>query len=228
MNPTAAASAADMLQVGVSGAGVPAVKIFLLLTALSFAPAIVISITSFTRVIIVLSFLRQALGAPQLPPNPVMIGLALFLSAFIMRPTLERTYNEALRPYLDDEIAAGAAMDRGSDAFLAFMLPQTREQDLALFYDIAGEQRPTRLEEVPMSIAVPAFMVSELTTSFWMGLHLFIPLLLVDLLISAILMAFGMMMVPPQMIALPLKIAVFLAADGWALVVGNLARSFHG
>jgi flagellar biosynthetic protein FliP len=199
-----------------------------LMTALSFGPALVMSTTSFLRIIVVMSFLRQALGAPQLPPNPVLLGLSLFLTIFIMRPTLERVHGEALRPYLDDEIGYRQAIDRGSGALKAFMLPQTREDDIALFYEIAGEERPSRLEDIPVSIAIPAFMVSELTTSFRMGLFLFIPLLVVDLLVAAILMSFGMMMVPPQMIALPLKIAVFLVADGWHLVVASLARSFNG
>lgn len=221
-------NASDILQVGVQGGGSAAVKVFLLLTLLSFAPAIVVSVTAFTRIIIVLSFLRQALGTPQLPPNPVLIGLSLFLTAFIMRPTMTTVYEDALRPYLDDEVGHVEALTRGSKALKAFMLPQTREEDLALFYDIAGEPRPSSIDEIDTTIAVPAFMVSELTTSFRMGLTLFIPLLLVDLLVSSILMSLGMMMVPPQMIALPLKIGVFLLADGWHLVAASLARSFHG
>src|ERR1041385_5048885 len=221
-------NAADVLQVGVQGGGSGAVKVFLLLTVLSFAPAIVISVTSFTRIIIVLSFLRQALGTPQLPPNPVLIGITLFLTAFIMRPTLTRVHEEALAPYLDDKVGYQDAVKNGGEALKAFMLPQTREEDLALFYDLAGEARPQNAADISASIAVPAFMVSELTTSFRMGLTIFIPLLLVDLLVSAILMSLGMMMVPPQMISLPLKIGVFLLADGWHLVIANLARSFHG
>ena len=221
-------NAADVLQVGVQGGGSGAVKVFLLLTVLSFAPAIVISVTSFTRIIIVLSFLRQALGTPQLPPNPVLIGITIFLTAFIMRPTLTRVHEEALAPYLDDKVGYQDAVKNGGEALKAFMLPQTREEDLALFYDLAGEARPQNAADISASIAVPAFMVSELTTSFRMGLTIFIPLLLVDLLVSAILMSLGMMMVPPQMISLPLKIGVFLLADGWHLVIANLARSFHG
>jgi len=221
-------NAADVLQVGVQGGGSGAVKVFLLLTVLSFAPAIVISVTSFTRIIIVLSFLRQALGTPQLPPNPVLIGITIFLTAFIMRPTLTRVHEEALAPYLDDKVGYQDAVKNGGEALKAFMLPQTREEDLALFYDLAGEARPQNTADISASIAEPAFMVSELTTSFRMGLTIFIPLLLVDLLVSAILMSLGMMMVPPQMISLPLKIGVFLLADGWHLVIANLARSFHG
>jgi flagellar biosynthetic protein FliP len=218
----------DALQIGVSGDGGAAIKIFLLMTALSFGPALVMSTTSFLRIIIVLSFVRQALGSPQLPPNPVLIGLSLFLTIFIMRPTIERLNDESLQPYMKDEIGYQQALDGGGTALKSFMLPQTREEDVALFYDIAGEARPDRVEDIPVSIAVPAFMVSELTTGFRMGLFLFIPLLLIDLLVAAILMSFGMMMVPPQMIALPLKNAVFLLADGWHLVIASLARSFHG
>ncbi len=221
-------NAADAIQIGVQGGGSAAVKVFLLLTVLSFAPAIVVSVTSFTRIVIVLSFLRQALGTPQLPPNPVVIGLAIFLSAFIMRPTLERLHDDAVAPYLDDKIGYQEALDKGGADLKGFMLPQTREEDLALFYDIAGEPRPASVDEISTSIAVPAFMVSELTTAFRMGLTIFIPLLVVDLLVSAVLMSLGMMMVPPQMISLPLKIGVFLLADGWHIVVLNLARSFHG
>jgi flagellar biosynthetic protein FliP len=162
-----------------------------------------------------------------MPPNPVMIGLSIFLTAFIMRPTAEVVYTEALAPYFDDKTGHQQALETTGAALKQFMLPQTREADLALFFDIAGEPRPNTIEEIPVTIAIPAFMVSELTTSFRMGLYLFIPLLLVDLLVSAILMSFGMMMVPPQMIALPLKIGVFLMADGWHLVVASLARSFH-
>jgi len=221
-------NAADALQFGVTGGGSAAVKVFLLMSVLSFAPALVVSVTSFTRIIIVLSFLRQALGTPQLPPNPVMIGLAVFLTAFIMRPTLETIHSEALGPYLEDQVSAEEAMNRGGEAIKAFMLPQTREEDLALFFDISQSSRPSDSGGIPLTVAIPAFMVSELTTSFRMGLFLFIPLLVVDLLVSAILMAFGMMMVPPQMISLPLKISIFLIADGWHLLIESLARSFHG
>jgi flagellar biosynthetic protein FliP len=209
-----------------AGGGSTPVKLFLLFTALSFAGAIVVSLTCFTRIVIVLSFLRQALGTPQLPPNQVMIGLALALSAFVMAPTAARVWDGALGPYLDDQIAPAAAVDRASGPLREFMLKQTREQDLQLFYEISRRPRPTRGEEIPMTVVVPAFMVSELTTAFRMGLFLYVPLLLVDLLVAAMLMSLGMMMVPPTMISLPLKIGVFLMADGWRLVIASLARSF--
>jgi flagellar biosynthesis protein FliP len=185
-----AANADPGISLTVGGGGSAPVKLFLLFTALSFASALLVSVTSFTRIVIVLSFLRQALGTPQLPPNQVLIGLALVLSGFVMSPTATRVYDDALGPYLEDKIQPAAALDKASTPLM------------------------------------PAFMVSELTTSFRMGLFIYVPLLLVDLLVAAMLMSMGMMMVPPTMIALPLKIGIFLMADGWRLVVASLARSF--
>ncbi len=221
-----AATSEPGLSVTVNGGGSAPVKLFLLLTALSFATALLVSVTSFTRIVIVLSFLRQALGAPQLPPNQVVVGLALVLSAFVMAPTGTRVYGEALQPYLEDRMAPGDALDRASGPVKTFMLRQTREQDLELFYEISGRARPRHGDEIPMSVAMPAFMVSELTTAFRMGLFLYVPLLLVDLLVASILMSMGMMMVPPTLISLPIKIAIFVMADGWRLVVASLVRSF--
>jgi len=214
------------ISLSVGGGGTAPVKLFLLFTALSFASALLVSVTSFTRIVIVLSFLRQALGTPQVPPNQVLIGLALVLSAFIMTPTANRVWGDALNPYLEDKIQPAEALERASGPVREFMLKQTREQDLQLFYEISGKARPSRGDEIPMTVVMPAFMVSELTTAFRMGLFLYVPLLLIDLLVAAMLMSLGMMMVPPTMIALPLKIAVFLMADGWRLVVASLARSF--
>jgi flagellar biosynthetic protein FliP len=222
----AAAAADPGLSLSVQGGGSAPVKLFLLFTVLSFGSALVVSVTCFTRIVIVLSFLRQALGTPQLPPNQVIVGLSLVLSAFVMSPTVDKVWGDALGPYLDDRIAPAAALDRAADPLRDFMLRQTREQDLQLFHEIAHRPRPARGEAIPISVVMPAFMVSELTTAFRMGLFLYVPLLLVDLLVAAMLMSMGMMMVPPAMIALPLKIAVFLMADGWRLVVASLARSF--
>ena len=202
------------------------VKLFLLFTVLSFASALLVSVTCFTRIVIVLSFLRQALGTPQLPPNQVVVGLALILSAFVMSPTVDKVWGDALGPYLDDKLAPAVALERASGPMREFMLKQTREQDLQLFYEISHRPRPTRGDEIPMTVVMPAFMVSELTTAFRMGLYLYVPLLLIDVLVAAMLMSMGMMMVPPAMIALPLKIGIFLMADGWRLVVASLARSF--
>jgi len=214
------------LSIAVNGGGSAPVKLFLLMTALSFATALLVSVTSFTRIIIVLSFLRQALGVPQLPPNQVVLGLALVLSFFVMTPTANRVYGEALGPYLDDKVSHVEALEKAAVPLREFMLRQTREQDLELFYEISRQPRPAVGEQVPMSICMPAFMVSELTTAFKMGLFLYVPLLLVDLLVSAILMSMGMMMVPPTLIALPVKVALFVMADGWRLVIASLARSF--
>jgi flagellar biosynthetic protein FliP len=225
--PLAAGTASDAaIQIAVNGGGSAPLKLFLLLTALSFATALLVSVTSFTRIIIVLSFLRQALGTPQLPPNQVVVGLALVLSFFVMSPTANRVYGEALGPYLEDRIGHAEALERGSGPVREFMLKQTREQDLALFFEISGRERPASGETIPMSVVMPAFMISELTTAFRMGLFLYVPLLLVDLLLSALLMAMGMMMVPPTLIALPVKVALFVMADGWRLVVASLVRSF--
>jgi flagellar biosynthetic protein FliP len=223
---SAVAGAEPGISLSVGGGGSAPVKLFLLFTALSFASALLVSVTSFTRIVIVLSFLRQALGTPQLPPNQVVVGLALVLSAFVMAPTANRVWSDGLGPYLDDRIEPATAIERASGPMREFMLKQTREQDLQLFYEISNRARPARGDEIPMTVVMPAFMVSELTTAFRMGLFLYVPLLLVDLLVAAMLMSMGMMMVPPTMIALPLKIAVFLMADGWRLVVASLARSF--
>ena len=213
------------MQISVGG-GSSAVKLFLLMTALSFAAGALISITSFTRIIIVMSFLRQALGTPSLPPNQVVVALSLALTGFVMAPTFTKVNALALSPYLEDQITSAQAIDRGSAPVLEFLLKQTRPDDLRLFYELSGAERPTRADEVPLHIAVPAFMVSELTTAFRMGLFLFIPLLLIDLLVSATLMALGMMMVPPTLVSLPLKVGIFLLADGWHLLVQSLVRSF--
>jgi len=222
----AAAAPEPGLSLSVGGGGSAPVKIFLLLTALSFASALLVSVTSFTRIVIVLSFLRQALGTPQLPPNQVVIGLSLVLSGFVMAPTASRVYGEALGPYLEEKLPPGEALSRASGPLREFMLRQTREQDLSLFVDLSRAPRPARGEELPMTVVVPAFMISELTTAFRMGLFLYVPLLLIDLLVAAVMTSMGMMMVPPMMVALPLKVGVFVMADGWRTVIASLARSF--
>jgi len=214
------------LSIQVQGGGSAPVKLFILFTALSFATALLVSVTSFTRIVIVLSFLRQALGTQQLPPNQVLLGLSLILSFFVMGPTFTRVNETALQPYLEDKLGHAEALERASVPMREFMLRQTRDQDLALFYEISGHERPTAKETMPMTIVMPAFMISELTTAFRMGLFLYIPLLLVDVLVATLLMSMGMMMVPPTLIALPVKVALFLMADGWRLVVSSLARSF--
>lgn len=221
-----AVAAEPGLSLSVNGGGSSAVKIFLLLTALSFASALFISITSFTRIVIVLSFLRQALGTPSLPPNQVLVGLSLALTCFVMAGPAQKVYQDALSPYLDDRMGYAEALSRGAAPIREFMLRQTREKDLKLFFEISRSPAPSRADEIPMTVAVPAFMISELTTAFRMGLLVYIPLLLVDLFVSAILMSLGMMMVPPSLVALPLKLGIFLMADGWHVVIASLARSF--
>jgi flagellar biosynthetic protein FliP len=203
-----------------------AIKLFLLLSVLSFSTALLVSITAFTRITIVLSFLRQALGTPQVPPNQVMLGLSLALTGFVMAPTATKAYDDAIGPYFEDKIDTQTAMDRAVVPVRAFLLRQTREEDLKLFFELAARDRPATGDSIPMTVAVPAFMVSELTTSFRMGLYIYLPFLLIDLLIASVLMSLGMMMVPPQMVALPLKLSVFLLADGWRLLVASLVRSF--
>ena len=199
---------------------------FLVLTALSFGTAILLSVTSFTRIVIVFSFLRQAMGTPQLPPNQVLIGLSLFLTLFIMGPTVKKINADALGPLMDDKITVVQAMERAQAPLSEWMLKQTKEEDLRLFFEVSGTPRPTRGEMVPFTVLVPSFMISELSTAFRMGLYLFIPMLVIDLLVAIVMMSLGMMMVPPTLIAMPLKLGVFLLAGGWNLVVSSLVRSF--
>jgi flagellar biosynthetic protein FliP len=221
-----AATVEPGLQLAVSGGGSTAVKLFLLLTALSFASAALVSVTSFARIAIVFSFARQGLGTPQLPPNQVVLALSLAMTAFVMAPTATRVYQDALGPYFEDQISPQEAYARASVPVRTFLLKQTRTEDLRLFYEASGSERPEKADDIPLTIAVPAFLVSELTTAFRMGLFIYIPLILIDLLVSAILMSLGMMMMPPTLVSLPLKVGVFLLADGWHLLVASLLRSF--
>lgn len=226
MNALVLATAEPGIQLSVAGGGSTSVKLFLLMTVLSFAAALLLSITSFTRIIIVLSFIRQGLGTPQLPPNQVLLGLALALSAFIMAPTANAVWAEALNPYMEDKLGAEEALARASGPVRTFLLRHVRTADLELFYGLSTSPRPVTEDDVPLTVAVPAFMVSELTTAFRMGLFVLVPMLLIDLLVSAILMALGMMMVPPTLVSLPLKTGVFLLAGGWHLTVESILRSF--
>lgn len=206
--------------------GSTAVKLFLLLTLLSFATAILTSITCFIRIVVVMSFLRQALGTPQLPPTQVVVGLSLFLTVFIMTPTATEVHEKALVPLFADQISLGEALERAEGPVRGFLMKHTHVDEIRLFYEVSGRARPQKGDTVPMAVLIPAFMVSELTTAFKMGLFIFIPMLVIDVLIAAILMSLGMMMVPPQMVSLPLKVGVFLLAGGWHLVVSSLVRSF--
>jgi flagellar biosynthesis protein FliP len=202
------------------------VRLMLLVTVLSLAPSILLMVTSFTRIAIVLSFLRTALGLQQSPPNAVLISLALFLTAFIMAPTFETAWEDGVAPLIEEEIDEGMALERIAAPFRSFMLKQVREKDLGLFFDIADLPPPASAEETPLRVLVPAFMISELRRAFEIGFMIFLPFLVIDFVVSAILMAMGMMMVPPVMISLPFKIIFFVLVDGWYLVVGSLVQSF--
>ena len=199
----------------------------LLLTSLSFLPAMVLMMSSFTRIIIVLSLLRHALGTQSSPPNQVLIGLALFLTFFVMSPVLDRVYVDAYQPLSENRISMGEALDRARGPVASFMLKQTRESDLAMFYKISGMPPPATQADVPMKILIPAFAISELKTAFQIGFAIFVPFLIVDLVVASVLMALGMMMVSPAIVALPFKIILFVLVDGWALLVGSLAQSFY-
>jgi flagellar biosynthetic protein FliP len=202
------------------------VQIVALVTVLSLAPGILVMVTSFTRIVIVLSFLRSALGLQQTPPNPVLIGLALFLTAFVMGPTFQRAYEAGLAPYMAEQIDEQTAFERASQPVRAFMLANTREKDLDLFLDLAG-LHPDQAQDTPLRSLVPAFMISELRRAFEIGFLIFIPFLVIDLLIASILMSMGMMMLPPVMISLPIKLIFFVLVDGWYLVAGSLVQGFR-
>lgn len=204
----------------------PQLKILALLTILSLLPAIVLTMTSFTRSVIVLSFVRQGIGTAQSPPNQVLVGLALFLTLFTMAPVGTAIIRDAYEPYAAGSIGENEALARATAPLRAFMLRQTREADLALFYDAAAQPFPKTEEEVPLRICVPAFVVSELTTAFQMGVMVLLPFLVIDLAVSSILMSLGMMMVPPGTMSLPVKLLLFVVVDGWHLVVGSLLRSY--
>jgi len=202
-------------------------QILLLLTILSIVPAILVSVTSFTRVIIVSHFLRQALGTQTMPPNQVLIGLALFLTYFIMQPVGERINQEALQPMLNGKITEMQALDQACVPLRQFMLRYTREKDLALFLNIAKEPRPRDVRDLSMRVVIPSFMISELKTAFQIGFVLFIPFLVIDMVVAAILLSMGMMQLPPIIISTPFKILLFVMVDGWNLVIGSLVKSFY-
>jgi len=206
---------------------VDSVKLLILLTVLTLIPAFLVMMTSFTRIVIVLSFLRHALGTQQTPPNQVVIGLALFLTVFIMAPVYDRVNREALQPFLENQITQEEAQDRGAKPLREFMLKQTREKDLALFIHLSKTPAPRTRDEVALSIAIPAFIISELKTAFTMGFLLYLPFLVIDMVVASILMSMGMFMLPPVMIALPFKLLLFVLVDGWYLVVKSLVESFR-
>lgn len=202
-------------------------QVLVLMTALTFLPAITLAMSSFTRIIIVLAILRQALGTMQSPPNQVLIGLALFLSAFVMMPVLSKINDEAVQPYMNGALAPEQAIKAAGEPLRGFMVPQTREQDLSLFLNLSGQDQVSSVDEVPLSVLIPAFLTSELKTAFQMGFLIMLPFLIIDLVVAAVLMAMGMMMLSPMIISLPFKLMLFVLVDGWALVMGTIASSFH-
>lgn len=202
-------------------------QILLLLTVLSIAPAILILMTSFTRIVIVLSFVRNALGTQQLPPNQIIIGLSLFLTFFVMAPTWNQINTQALQPYLHNQITQTVALEKAEEPLRTFMFKQTRESDLELFVQLAKMPRPKTYGDIPTYVLIPAFIISELKTAFQMGFAIFIPFMIIDMIVSTTLMSMGMMMLPPMMISLPFKLLLFVLVDGWHLVVQSLVTSFH-
>ncbi|CUA82279.1 MULTISPECIES: flagellar type III secretion system pore protein FliP [Gulbenkiania] len=232
-----------VLPLGASAAGLPlmtstpaagggqsyslSLQMLLFMTALTFIPAMLLMMTSFTRIIIVLSLLRQALGTMQSPPNQVLIGLSLFLTLFIMGPTFDEVYNKAWLPFSDDKVTFVQALDEASRPMKAFMLRQTREKDLQFFIEVSQSPAPATPADVSMKTLIPAFAISELKTAFQIGFMIFIPFLIIDLVVASILMAMGMMMVSPTTISLPFKLMLFVLVDGWTLLMGSLVQSFY-
>lgn len=202
-------------------------QILALLTVLSLAPAMFIMVTSFTRMVIVLSFLRQALGTQQVPPNQVLISLALFLTMFVMAPVGEAVYKDAVQPLLAGQIGYDEAWNKGIQPIRAFMLKQMRDKDLELFLELSHSPKPAQVEQVPTHVIIPAFILSELRISFQIGFLIYIPFLIVDMVVASVLMSMGMMLLPPVMISLPFKLILFVLADGWYLVVGSMVKSFQ-
>jgi flagellar biosynthetic protein FliP len=211
-----------------SGGGqlVLSLQLLIALTVLSVVPSILLLATSFTRIVVVLSLLRSALGIPNLPPNQVLIGLALFLTLFIMAPVFGRVNADALQPYLRNEITQDQAIERGFAPVRTFMIGQTREKDLSVFVEMSNSPRPASIDQVPTEVLLPAFVTSELKTAFTMGFMLFIPFVVIDLIVASALMSMGMVMVSPTQIALPFKLLLFIIVDGWMLLVQSLVRSF--
>ena len=203
------------------------IKLLLLLTMLSLVPAFLVMMTSFTRIIIVLSLLRNAIGTPAVPANQILIGLALFLTVFCMMPTFKEINDQAIVPYTQNQISQQEAQERGIEPLRDFMLRQTREKDLGLFINLAKVEQPAGLDDIPLHVVIPAFIISELKTAFEIGFLLFVPFLVIDMVVASILMSMGMFMLPPIMISLPFKILLFIMVDGWYLVVKSLMESFR-
>ena len=221
--PTSGAGSADGTAPEGAATGV---QLLVLLTVLSLAPALLVMVTSFTRIVIVLSLVRNAVGVPQLPPNQVLIGIAFLLTVFVMAPVWKTVQAEALQPYLDGDITQSEAMREAEDPIRRFMLAQTRESDLELFVSLSSEVRPETVDDVPTYVVIPSFIVSELKTAFQMGFIIFVPFLIIDIVVSSALLSMGMMMLPPVVGSLPFKILLFVLVDGWGLIIGSLVSSF--
>ena len=204
-----------------------AVKIFLFMTLLSVGPSLLLTMTSFTRIVIVLSFLRQAIGAHQSPPNQVVIGLALFMTFFIMSPVFKEVHESAIKPFLDDKITQDVAFDRASLPIKQFMFSQTHKTDIEMMLSVAKTEKPKDLSALSLSVLIPAFILSELKTAFEIGFLIYLPFVLIDMIISMVLLVMGMMVLPPVIISLPFKLMLFVLVDGWNLVAGSLMRSFQ-
>lgn len=227
----AATDTAPMVNLSVAGVNEPAqfvktINIAVILTLLVLAPSLILMVTSFTRIIIVFSLLRQAMGLQQTPPTQIIVSLALILTIFIMEPYGKRSWEEGIKPYMDEKIGYEVAFEKGIRPFKEFMIKNTRESDLALFYRIKKEPNPKNINDVPLTLLMPSFIVSELRTAFEIGFLIFLPFLVIDIIVSSILMSLGMMMLPPVMISLPIKIIFFIVIDGWQLIIGNVAQSF--
>jgi len=207
--------------------GASALSLLLLITVLSLAPAILVLMTSFTRIVIVLGFVRTSLGTQQMPPNQVIIGLALFLTLFIMSPTLSQVNEQALQPYLKGEITQTDALQKASVPMKEFMYKHTREKDLLLFMNYTKTEKPKTFQDIPITVLIPSYALSEIKTAFQMGFMVFVPFLVIDMVVASTLMAMGMMMLPPVMISLPFKILLFVLVDGWYLVIRSLLTSFQ-
>ncbi|MBY0518021.1 MAG: flagellar type III secretion system pore protein FliP [Bacteriovoracaceae bacterium] len=206
---------------------VDTIEVLILFTVLTMAPAIVILCTSFTRIIIVLSFMRQALGTQNLPPNQLLIGFAMFLSIFVMMPTGRAIFDNGIKPYMDKKIDTTQALEVLEVNLRAFMTKHVRKTDIGLFYEVSGEAAPQDISAVPIHYLIPAFIISELKTAFQIGFLLYIPFLVLDMVVASVLMAMGMMMLPPMLVSLPFKLLLFVLVDGWQLVTGSILRSFN-
>jgi flagellar biosynthesis protein FliP len=225
------ADTAPIVNLSVAGINEPAqfvktINIAVILTLMVLAPTLILMVTSFTRIIIVFSLLKQAMGLQQTPPSQVIVSLSLILTIFIMEPYGKKSWEEGIKPYMDEKIGYEVAFEKGLRPFKEFMIKNTRESDLALFYRIKKEPNPKNIDDVPLTLLMPSFIVSELRTAFEIGFLIFLPFLVIDIIVASILMSLGMMMLPPVMISLPIKIIFFIIIDGWQLIIGNLAQSF--